>query len=259
VKGETSLIGFLTAGLPSPERTALVVESMIKGGIDILELGIPFSDPIADGPTIQAASHKALSLSMTPQKVFRLVEQIKAKHNIPIVLLTYFNPIYRMGIDHFINTGKSLGLDGIIVPDLPIEESGEYCSLAEKYGLDTIFLASPATSIERLQKIISVTSGFLYLVSIYGVTGTRSNIEISSLELVKKFKQYTADRVNLAVGFGISKPEHVKRVVSSGADGAIVGSAYVKMINEIESEDEMLKQIETLTSSLKKPTRLHTD
>ncbi len=254
-KGEAALIGYITTGIPSPDKTPLVAEALIRGGVDILELGIPFSDPIADGPTIQAASHQALNLGVTPKSVFSTVEKIKGKYDVPIVLLTYYNPIYRMGIGSFMETGRSHGVDGLIVPDLPVEESGEYRKFAETYGVDTIFLASPATSVERLEKIVEVSSGFLYLVSLYGVTGARSKVEESTLDLVKRFKQYTSGRVNLAVGFGISKPEHVKSVVSAGADGAIVGSAFVKMVDEEVSEGVMLKRLEELTVSLKQPTR----
>jgi tryptophan synthase alpha chain len=165
-KNEAALIGYLTVGIPNPNKTSLVAEALIRGGVDILELGIPFSDPIADGPTIQAASHQALNLGVTPKSVFTTVEQIKSRYNLPIVLLTYFNPIYRMGINKFLETGKAHGVDGLVVPDLPVEESGKYCNFAEKHGIDTIFLASPATSVERLHKIVNATSGFLYLVSL---------------------------------------------------------------------------------------------
>lgn len=254
-KGESALIGYITAGIPSPDKTPLVAEALIRGGVDILELGVPFSDPIADGPTIQAASHHALNLGVTPKTVFSIVEQIKARYKVPIAILTYYNPIYRMGVDRFIETGRSHGLDGLIVPDLPVEESNEYRVSAEKYGVDTVFLASPATSVERLRKIVDATSGFLYLVSLYGVTGARSKVEESTLDLVKRFKQYTSGRVNLAVGFGISRPEHVKSVVSAGADGAIVGSAFVKAVDEGLSEGVMLKRLEELAATLKQSTR----
>ncbi len=254
-KNEAALIGYVTAGIPTPEKTHLVADALIRGGVDILELGVPFSDPIADGPTIQAASHRALSLGVTPKTVFAMVEQKKAENNVPLVLMTYYNPIYRMGVDNFMEAGRSRGLDGLIVPDLPVEESNDYCSSAGKWGVDTIFLASPATSVERLRKFVDVTSGFLYLVSLYGVTGARSSVEASTLNLVRRFKTHTSGRVNLAVGFGISRPEHVEGVVSAGADGAIVGSAFVKLVEADLSEEVMLERLEELTASLKRPTR----
>jgi len=254
-EGESALIGYITAGLPSSEKTSLVAEALIRGGVDILELGLPFSDPIADGPTIQASSYKALKLGVTPKKVFNIVEEIKSKFNIPIVILTYYNPLYRIGVDKFFQNGKSQGLDGVVVPDLPLEESDHYVHSARKNNVDTIFLASPSTSIERLKKIIDVTSGFLYLVSVYGVTGARTNIKKSSLDLVKRFKPYTVGRTNLAVGFGISRPSHVQSVVEAGADGVIVGSALVKIIDESISDDIMLTRLTEFAKILKVKTQ----
>lgn len=255
-KREAALIGYVTAGIPSPNQTPLVAEVLVRGGVDILELGVPFSDPIADGPTIQAASHRALNLGVTPFTVFKIVEQIKSRFKIPVVLLTYYNPIYRIGVDRFLETGRSSGVDGLIVPDLPVEEAGEYRASALKHGVDTIFLATPSTSVERLRKIVDATSGFLYLVSLYGVTGARSTVGADTLNLVRRFKPYTAGRTNLAVGFGISRPEHVRGVVEAGADGVIVGSAFVKVTLEERSEDAVLKRLEEFAASLKKPTRL---
>ncbi len=254
-KGEAALIGYITAGIPSPDTTPKVAEALIRGGVDILELGVPFSDPIADGPTIQTASHYALKLGVTPATTFNIVKQIKAKYEVPIALLTYYNPIYKIGVDRFLKMAKNYGVDGLIIPDLPIEEAGEYRTSAKRYGVDTIFLASPATPVNRLQKIVQATSGFLYLVSIYGVTGARSEIKKRTLDLVKSFKTHTGDRVNLAVGFGISRPEHVKIIVGAGADGAIVGSAFVNLVINNVSEDLMLKCVEEFATKLKQPTK----
>jgi tryptophan synthase alpha chain len=251
---EAALIGYLTAGLPSPEQGSAAAEALIRGGVDILELGIPFSDPIADGPTIQASSNRALSLGVTQNTVFDIVRKIRSKHQTPIALLTYYNLIYKMGIDRFMETCSSSGVNGLVVPDLPIEEADEYRRSAKTHGVDTIFLASPATSVDRLRRIVDATSGFLYLVSLYGVTGARSNVNVSSLDLVKRFKPYTEGKVNLAVGFGISKPEHVKSVIAAGADGAIVGSAFVKLLNEDMPVQKMLKQLQDLATSLKAAT-----
>lgn len=255
VKNESALIGYITAGIPTPEDTVDVAESLIRGGIDILELGVPFSDPIADGPTIQAAAHQALNLGVTVQKVFNMVKEIKAKHKLPICLLTYYNPIYHMGIEQFMESCQRYGVDGLIVPDLPVEESKDYRTAANKFNIDTIFLASPATSAERFRKIEDATSGFLYVVSLYGVTGARTSIEDNTINLVKRFKQYSSGKVKIAVGFGISKPEHVKQVLSAGADGAIVGSAFVKIINQGIPKDALLEQLEKLASDLKQPTK----
>ena len=250
-KNEAALIGYITAGIPTPENTVDIAKALIRGGVDILELGVPFSDPIADGPTIQAAAHQALNLGVTVQKVFSMVEEIKAKHTVPIALLTYYNTIYHMGIENFMETGQRHKVDGLIVPDLPVEESKDYQIAAKKYHIDTIFLVSPATSIERFRKIEEATSGFLYIVSLYGITGVRSSIENNTLELVKRFTQYSSGNVNLAVGFGISKPEHVKQIVAAGAGGAIVGSAFVKIINQGLTKDIMLQRLEKLSTELK--------
>ena len=254
-KNEAALIGYITAGIPTPENTVDIAKALIRGGVDILELGVPFSDPIADGPTIQAAAHQALNLGVTVQKVFNMVEEIKAEHNIPICLLTYYNPIYRIGIDQFMEKGRKHGVDGLIVPDLPVEESKDYKEAAKKNNIDTIFLASPATSTDRFRKIEEATSGFLYIVSLYGVTGARSSIENNTLNLVKRFKKYSSGKVNLAVGFGISKPDHVKQVVSAGADGAIVGSAFVKIINQGLTKNILIQRLEELTTKLKQSSR----
>lgn len=252
---EAALIGYVTAGLPSPEQTPDVAEALVRGGVDILEFGVPFSDPIADGPTIQEASHRALTLGVTPKTVFDIADQVKRRCRVPIVLLTYYNPVYRMGVDRFMETGRNHGVDGIIVPDLPIEEADEYRRAAQSHGVDTLFLASPSTSVERLHRIVDATSGFLYLVSLYGVTGARTQVNASTLELVKRFRSIIAVQVNLAVGFGISRPEHVRSVVDAGADGAIVGSAFVRLLLEDLPEDDQLKRLEELAASLKAATR----
>jgi len=254
-KSEGALIGYTMIGIPSPKGTLKIVDSMINGGVDILELGLPFSDPIADGPTIQDASNKALKLGVKTDTAFRIIEQIRDDHKIPLILLTYYNPIYRMGLNNFFKEASSVGLNGIIVPDLPFEESQEYCKLASKYNMDTIFLTSPATSLERLDKIVNVTSGFLYLVSLFGVTGVRKNVENSAIKLVKDVKKYVENRCNLAVGFGISNPNHIKEFISAGADGIIIGSAFVKIINQNLPESDILDQVEEFTKSLKEATK----
>jgi tryptophan synthase alpha chain len=253
---EAALIGYVMGGLPSPEKTPEVAEALVNGGVDILELGIPFSDPIADGPTIQAAANEALTIGVTPQTVFNIVKQIRGRSDVPIVLLTYYNPVYKMGVNRFLEASHRHGVDGIIVPDLPVEEADDYRRYAKTYGVDPIFLASPSTSTARLQRIIDATSGFLYLVSLYGVTGVRQQVGEDTLDLVRRFRSHVAGRTNLAVGFGISKPEHVRNIVAAGADGAIVGSAFVRIIGEEKtSEGKMLGRLRELAASLKDATR----
>jgi tryptophan synthase alpha chain len=244
------LIGYITAGDPTPEMTPQIAEALIRGGVDILELGLPFSDPIADGPTIQAASLRALNAATTPMKVLEIAKQIRSKHDVPLVVMTYYNPVLQNGLEKFLSAAKDAGVDGFIIPDLPVEEATDYKKVASTYFLDTIFLASPATSKERLEKIVEASSGFLYLVSRFGVTGAQTSVADSTVQLIKRVQQTTASRIPLAVGFGISKPEHVKTVIAAGADAAIVGSAFINiiekhganMLSDLEASARVLKQ-----------------
>lgn len=255
-RNEGALIAYVTAGDPEPAYTPGIVEALVDGGADIIELGIPFSDPIADGPTIQAATVRALKAGTTPRKVLKVAEEIKEENKIPSVILTYYNPIFRMGLKNFFESGKACGIDGVIVPDLPIEEAGEYKKFAEAYEVDTIFLAAPSTSTERLREILDYTSGFLYLVSVFGVTGTRDKLQDLTIRVIRKMLPITCERTLLAVGFGISKPEHVKRIIRSGADAAIVGSGFVGIIERNRNrEEEMLKALEEYAHRLKEATK----
>lgn len=254
-RGEGGLIAFVTAGDPDPSYTPKIVNSLIQGGADIIELGIPFSDPIADGPIIQAASMRSLKAGTTVKKVFDMIGNIKEKNKIPIVILTYYNPIYRMGLKKFFEIGKTNGVDGVIVPDLPIEEAFEYKKYANNFEIDTIFLAAPSTSDERLKKILGITSGFLYLVSVYGITGTRKKIEKYTLDFLNKTLKNTSARIPLAVGFGISSMEHVRIVIENGANAAIVGSKFVKIIEKKHgNEEELLNILKECVKKLKKAT-----
>ena len=255
-KGEAALIGYVTAGDPNPELTPQIADALIKGGVDILELGLPFSDPIADGPTIQAASVRALNAGTTPKTVLGIAKTIKQKHSLPVVTMTYYNPVYKMGLEAFFSLAKTCGVDGVIIPDLPVEEAADYCKAANAQAIDTIFLAAPSTSEERLRRIVACSSGFLYLVSHFGVTGEKTTLQDSTLQLVKRIGQFTAGKVPLAVGFGISTPEHVKSIVSAGADGVIVGSAFVNIVNRNQkNHSRMLQELEETAQGLKKATR----
>jgi len=254
-RNEGALIAYVTAGDPDPVYTPRIVEALIEGGADIIELGIPFSDPIADGPTIQAATLRALKAGTTPKKVFKIVEEVRNESDVPIVILTYYNPIFRMGLRRFFESAEASGVDGVIVPDLPVEEAYEYKEAAEAYGIDTIFLAAPSTSTERLRKILKYISGFLYLVSIFGVTGARDRLQDLTIKLIKKTLPITCRRVPLAVGFGISKPEHIKAIMRNGADAAIVGSRFVKIIERKRDKiEEMLKALHEYAYLLKEAT-----
>ncbi len=220
------------AGDPKPEQTSIIADALITGGVDILELGVPFSDPIADGPTIQAASVRSLASGTTPRMVLEMVREIKRKHDTPIVVMSYYNPAFKMGLERFFGLARACSVDGIIIPDLPIEEAHEYKENARENQIDTIFLAAPSTNPKRLQNIVACTSGFLYLVSHFGVTGERKTVEDSTIQLIKRVLSVTKGHVPLAVGFGVSKPQHVHSIVEAGAQGVIVGSTFVNVIQK---------------------------
>jgi len=229
-RGEGTLIGYLTGGDPSPEYTPKLAEALIKGGVDIIELGIPFSDPIADGPTIQAANVRALTAGTTPIRVLEIAQQLRCKHAVPIVILTYFNPVFRIGLSRFFKFARERGVDGVVVPDLPIEEANEYRAVATANEVDTVFLAAPSTSDRRLTQIVNASSGFLYLVSHYGVTGEKDSVSETTLRLIRRVKRFCSTRIPLAVGFGVSKKRQVTQMIQAGADGVIVGSAFVRIV-----------------------------
>jgi tryptophan synthase alpha chain len=255
-RNEATLIGYVTAGDPEPQATPKIADALIKGDVDILELGLPFSDPIADGPTIQAASVRALNAGTTPRKVLEIAREIRQAHDVPVVVMTYYNPVFRMGLDRFFSLAKSCLVDGVIVPDLPVEEAGDYKQAASTSDIDTIFLAAPSTSTQRLPRIVECTSGFLYLVSHFGVTGAKATVEESTIQLIKKFLPYTQGHVPLAVGFGVSKPEHVRCIIEAEADGVIVGSAFVNIIQRNQGKmGKMLEELEESARKLKEATR----
>jgi len=255
-RNEGALIAYVTGGDPSPKYTPRIVEALVEGGADIVEIGIPFSDPIADGPVIQASDVRALNAGTTPNTVFEIVREVKKTVDAPIALLTYYNIVFRRGVGKFLEDASKSGVDGLIVADLPVEEAGEYKNYAEKNGIDTIFLAAPSTSLNRLEKILRMASGFLYLVSVFGVTGMREHVAQLTMQTVRKIRPYTVNRIPLAVGFGISKPEHVRTIVSCGADGAIVGSAFVKLIEEKYGNfNGLLEELSTCAKILKLATK----
>jgi tryptophan synthase alpha chain len=258
-----SLIGYLTAGDPSPRETPKLCHALIDGGVDILELGIPFSDPIADGPTIQAASGRALEAGTTPTDCLKIVEELRnAGATLPIVFLTYYNSIFRFGVDRFISKSRAFGVDGIVVPDLPIIGSSEfvrYVRSERKNGVASILLATPTTSEERLKSILKETTGFLYLVSLLGVTGVRKNASVAT-EFIRQTSRITHDSDSstpLAVGFGISEPAHVQNILKAGADGAIVGSALVNIVAKNSGDlGKAADELKEFTASLRKATYL---
>jgi tryptophan synthase alpha chain len=224
-KGKT-FIAFLTAGDPDLQTTEELVLEMGKSGADIVEIGIPFSDPIAEGPVIQEADVRALASGTTPDKIFAMVERIREKSQIPLVFLTYMNPVLKYGYDAFFAKCEEVGIDGIIIPDLPYEEREEVHEFSSMHGIDLVPLVAP-TSEDRIKKIAASAEGYLYVVSSLGVTGIRSEIK-TDLDSIINVAKETA-KVPLAVGFGINTPEQAAKI-SKIADGVIVGSAIVKII-----------------------------
>lgn len=226
-EGRSALIPFITAGDPSLEITKSLVLEMEKKGADIVELGVPFSDPLADGPTIQAASERSLRKGTTLEKVLLTVKQLRGKTEIPLVLMTYYNPLYQFGLNRFIKEAVSKGVDGVIVPDLSPEEGEDLMRKAGKAGLALIFLLAPTSSPKRIRLVGARTKGFLYYVSLTGVTGARDNLSSTIRSSLRKIRTHTDKPI--AVGFGISSPEQA-RAVASWAEGVIVGSALVGLI-----------------------------
>ena len=225
-KNEKAFIGFLTAGDPDIKRSEEFILEMEKAGADLIEIGIPFSDPIAEGKVIEAANTRALSSGTTTDSVFGLVQNLRAKTQIPLVLLTYLNPVFKYGYEKFCKRCNSTGVDGIIIPDLPFEEKGELTGHAERNDVKIISLIAP-TSKERIKRIAESSAGFIYLVSSMGVTGVRDSIDTDLESIIKEIRSATGTPV--AVGFGISTPEQAGKF-GGISDGVIVGSAIVKII-----------------------------
>jgi tryptophan synthase alpha chain len=239
---EGALICYVMAGDPSAERTGEIVKSLVNGGADIIELGFPFSDPVADGPTIQVAGQRSLAAGMDTQRYFELVKALDVQ--IPLVCMTYYNPVFRYGVERFVEKAAEAGISGLIVPDIPVEEAADLKNSCEKNGIDLIFLIAPTTTKERVQKILERGSGFLYLVSRLGVTGARENVSSSTRELLSRVDT----GLPKAVGFGISTGKQAEEVMKEGADAVIVGSAFVKIIDEGKDVE---KRLENLAKELK--------
>ena len=223
-----ALMPFVMAGDPELQITADVLLSLQNHGADVVELGIPYSDPLADGPVIQAAAHRALEQNTTPAKVLEMLSGLRGQLTMPVVLFTYSNPLLNRGAERFFSEAAAAGVSGLVVPDLPLEEAERLSPLAAQHDLDLVLLVAPTTPEKRMQRIAASSRGFTYLVSVNGVTGERSSLQDRVGQLVTSLKRCAAGPV--AVGFGISGPEQVRQVRSWGADGAIVGSALVKRI-----------------------------
>jgi len=242
---------------PDPESFLANATSLIKGGADIVEVGIPFSDPVADGPVIQAAGARALSAGATPRKILDAVGKLSTRFAIPFLIMTYYNPVLAMGIERFAKSASENGVRGIVIPDLPMEEGDRFRDIALKYNIDSIYLASPNTSQSRLLNIIDKSRGFVYLVSLYGVTGPRDTLSPQALETVKEVKTITRGRIPVSAGFGISQPDHVSSLLRAGADGAIVGSVLVRTVAEhLDDPGEAPYHLEKTISGLKQASRV---
>ncbi len=250
--GEVGLVAYVTAGDPTLQATRKIVLALAAAGADVIELGVPFSDPVADGPVIQRASERALAGGTTLAGVIGLVSELRAETQVPIVLFSYFNPILQMGIEEFARSAAAAGADGVLATDLTPEESEVYRRILRGHGLDTIFLAAPTSSAERLRKIAAATSGFLYLISRTGVTGERDALPEGLPQFVRRVREITS--LPLAVGFGISLPGHVS-VLAGIADAAVVGSALVAEIARASNVEEAVAAVAARARLLKQAGR----
>ena len=230
-----ALMPFIMAGDPNIEITSEILLKLQENGADLIELGIPYSDPLADGPVIQVAASRALKSGTSLRKVIKLLESLKGKLKIPIILFSYLNPLLCFGFEKFCEMASNAGVSGLIVPDLPLEEAYKFSKIVSNHSMDLILLVAPTTPFERMKQISNHTKGFTYLVSVTGVTGERSKMENRVENLISKLKDVNSNPI--AVGFGISTSEHVNKVREWGADGVIIGSAFVKRISSSSEKD----------------------
>lgn len=247
-KNETALIPFLTAGDPDMATTAQLIRALADNGADLIELGVPFSDPMADGPTIQAASERALAAGATLDKVLQLVKLVRQDCQVPLVLMGYYNPIFRYGVERFAADAAAAGVDGVLLVDLPPEQTEEISPALQAAGIDMITLLAPTTPRERMQRLAAAAQGYLYYVSMTGVTGTAAISPADIRVAVEDLKAMT--EVPVGVGFGISTVEDA-RAVGAFADGVVVGSALVKIIAEYGQSEELLPRVGQFIASLK--------
>ena len=239
-ENKKAFIAFITAGYPNLNITKKLVLEFAKIGADIIELGVPFSDPLADGPIIQEASQAALKRGVNLNDILNLVKTVRKDIDIPLCLMTYYNPVFCFGEENFAMKAAAYGVDGIIIPDLPPEEGHAFIRLANKFNLDTIFFLSPTSTRERIKFISGVSRGFIYYVSLTGVTGPRQNLPKDLTSNLKAIKKLTGRPV--CVGFGVSRPEQVKAIYKI-ADGVIVGSAIIKKIRENIDKPNLVKKV----------------
>lgn len=241
------LIPYVMAGFPDIEGSKRIINALIDAGCSIIEIGIPYSDPLADGPTIQRAAEAALAAGTDTLDVFTLIKEVKSQKDFSPVLMVYYNLIYRFGPARFAEMAAGSGVEGVVVPDLSVEDADDWLAAAGERGLDTVFLVAPTSSPERMTKIARVSTGFIYCVSLTGVTGARAALAENLIDFVNRVRR-VAD-LPLAVGFGISKPEQAKEVAAV-ADGVIVGSAFIDMIEQESSIDSAASAVAKLAGEL---------
>jgi len=244
-EGRPAFVAFLTAGDPSLDRTVEVAAELDQAGADVLELGVPFSDPLADGPVIQRASERALARGVTLSGVVDAVRRIRERSDLPLLLFSYYNPLLQYGVDRLAREAKAAGVDGALVTDLPPEEAEEWIAAARAVDLDTVFLASPTSPPERLKRVAEASRGFVYAISRTGVTGERQALSDDALPLVERLRALTG--VPVALGFGLSTPEQVRQAAAI-ADGVVVGSALVRFLEE-HPEGDLGARVRWLTST----------
>jgi tryptophan synthase alpha chain len=246
--GRTGLVAYLTAGDPDLERSRELLVRVDRAGADILEVGVPFSDPLADGPVIQRATERAIRAGATLPKVLDLVRDVRPLVNAPIVIFTYANPVLRMGLETFVTRASESGVDGVLLLDVPPEESAPARAALSRARIDTIFLLSPTTSDDRIRRAAALGTGFLYGISRVGVTGARDHVAASAQTLAERVRRETG--MPLALGFGLSRPEHV-RAIGAYADAAVVGSALVQVIAEHGESPALMNEVERYVRWLK--------
>ena len=251
--GRAALISYIMAGYPRRSATLAAVRGLVRGGTDVIELGFPFSDPLADGPTIQSAGAAVLKRGMTLAQFLDIVKEIRAETDIPLVMMTYANILYNAGYSKFIKKAARAGIDGFVIPDMPADEAAEYLGAARECNADTIFLISPNTDGPRIKKIAGASTGFLYLVAVYGTTGIAGGAEEYSIEAIRRAKRHSGG-IPVGVGFGVSTPKDVRRYVGAGADAVIVGSAYLRIMKEVP-QGRIESEVASLARSLRRAAR----
>jgi tryptophan synthase alpha chain len=246
--GRKGLVAYLTAGDPTPARTPALIEALVRGGADLIELGVPFSDPVADGPVVQGGGARALKAGTTVAKVLEIAAEVRKRSEVPLLLFTYLNPVMRYGLDRLASDAAAAGIDGCLLIDASVEEAHDYVGAMQRHGLDTVFLAAPTSTERRLRLVAEYSRGFVYLVSRTGVTGERDSISNQVAPLIEAVRKVTD--LPLAVGFGVSRPEHVAEL-GRQVEAVVVGSAIVRLIGQYGNDPSLETRLEAYIRELK--------